>query len=256
MKLLMHRMSALEPSWFGVLVAVVYLAVTASTSAQPIERMADHEFEVRVARAIYDLRPSDRTYFSLSRIIDIRKPPEERNPVPIRFYGSQGFSGQLQQFTKVSCEKDVRFFIFSESSKAGEITVAVCPNLATNMEQLIWQVTDRLRELVEIIKNPPYMKPNTEVVRSLLRYEKTTVADRIEVHYFPLITLGHGALLEHTVLVVEQSNIVAVQGSDVCLPESTSAKFDDKACADPKASFRKMALLIYQELYERTPKSP
>ena len=100
------------------------------------------------------------------------------------------------------------------------------------------------------------MKPNLEAVQNFLRYEKITVADRIEVHYFPLLTLGHGGELEHTVVVVDQNNIVAVQGSDVCLSESTSAKFDDERCQDPKASFREMALLIYEELYKVKPRSP
>jgi hypothetical protein len=180
--------------------------------------LAADPFAVRVQREIYAVLPFQRGVFFLS--------DEQRTPLLL--YGETSSPTECRQNAAFKMNGDV-----------GTIAVSACPEhvarlrSATAANQRGFEAT-----LDSLQKGIPAPIPDDKLRAIGWYYDRSTVAGG-ELHYFPILLIGHGVLAVPTVILLTDRQAVVAQASTTHL---CGDRIDaHPLCADPRGTLGAIA---------------
>lgn len=218
------------------------LAAGANPSPRPAQRYkidAGGEFETTVAAEIDDVILLDPPRFYLQW-------PEEAS---FAFYGKQ-IQGRGQSFDQIQCEQSVAFKIVSNAGVAGAISAGVCGQKVERLRELAagskQGIDTLLNQLVSGAK-----ADGLDPKQLGWTYERKEGPNGSEIHYFPLIVIGHGILSAPTVVLVsvQRDRAVVVQAdvTNLC-GEGRNMQRQTPLCSDTKGAVIEIATRLFHTM--------
>ena len=153
--------------------------------------------------------------------------------MPVALYGDGAGPETLE------CQRNATFKILSRANDAGAIALSVCPEHVARLRALAAAAPHRLdRTLAELQKGAPPV-PADRFRAAGLYSARSTTPGGAELHYFPVILIGHGALVISTVVLLTDTQAVVAQAQAIHLCGEGGDPFP--LCADPHGTLSAIA---------------
>ena len=200
------------------------------------------EFDSAVASEIDDIVLFDPPRFSL----DLS--PSKKEP-------SFAFNGeQPQNFEEVKCERSTRFEIIANMNTAGSIGVGICSREAKRLNELALISKRHLETLFTQLTKGNVKSDQMDRKKLGLIYENRTDASGSNIHYFPVIVIGHGILFAPTVVLVSEKGdwaiIVQADVMNLC-DEGRTMRNQTPLCADTKRAIMDVAQRLFARFNDK-----
>jgi hypothetical protein len=175
-------------------------------------------FAARVQPHIYAVLPFQRDVFVLS--------DEQRTPLLL--YG--------EERTPLECRQNVAFKI---NGDVGTIAVSVCPEHLARLRSSAPASQRGFEATLDTLQRAiPAPIPDDKLRAIGWYYDRSSVPGG-EMHYFPILVIGHGVLAVPTVIVLTDRQAVVVQASTTHL---CGDRIDGHPlCADPRGTLGTIA---------------
>ena len=201
---------------------------------------AGSEFENAAAAEIDDVVFFDPPRFSFHR--------ESQREVAFAFHDPVS-----QRFTQVSCERSVGLVI-GTTSVPGVLRAGVCVGGFGRLRELVAAAGPALGAARDMFMPSGGFKADQAQFVQALTYTKTSGADGSEIHYFPVIFVGHGVTFAPTVVLVprdgRQAIVVQTQIDRLC--EDHGLRSQTPLCTDPRAALSEIAQRLYARFGEKS----
>lgn len=162
------------------------------------------------------------------------------NHASFAFYGESA-----NDFIKIECAPAAVFSIVSTSGIKGGISIGVCSESRGYIESLIGNAVPRMNETIEALGK---VGTKVETMRQRMgwQYAKTTLSDGSELHYFPVLLVGHGILTAPTAVLLLGEKIVVIQAGTAGL--CSYRERDPELCTDAKNRLFELLRRIHTRL--------
>jgi hypothetical protein len=189
----------------------------------------ERQFYSAVSKAIYQVIPQEKERFVLTL-------GDRADPI----FPGEGTNG----FEQVPCEKRAAFRPVGFANDLGGFTAAACKNGARVREL---SAKSRAR-LAAMLKSLPIVKD--EDARKIgWYYELETLSDGSELHYFPVLAIGHGVVAVYTAALYDKKSGTAVIVQATPYPMCENFRKDyEPFCADVRKGLKRMALTLQGSL--------
>ncbi len=131
-----------------------------------------------------------------------------RETGPFVLYGAK--HGDFEQ---VTCRQGVALSIVGSSGDSGGIQVSVCTEHRHRLARQAKNAEGALRGVLDAIGKVAPKIEDEKLRQAGWFYEKTILPDGTEMHYFPVLIVGHGIMVAYTVIVVGESHTIVVQAA-------------------------------------------
>ncbi|HJX10201.1 MAG TPA: hypothetical protein VJ733_06820 [Candidatus Binatia bacterium] len=198
------------------------------------------KFEARVGFEIYRAFPGDRQEFRLGLA----------KKTPFVFYGDKGM-----EFTPVECKNSAHFSMISYANDRGPFSVGDCKEHKESIRTLMKSAEAGLKTILIALR-----KSGPEITDEKLRqvgwvYERTTLADGSELHYFPVLLIGHGVLAVPTVVLLDDQSTLVIQVSVTGLCDSGGLE-SHRLCKNTRQSLKDLAMQLHNSLMQEGQPAP
>lgn len=231
-------------SLFIAVAVTVSLAcsVTARSEVSGQHRSANTlgKFESRVGYEIYRAFPGDRQEFHLGLA----------KKTPFVFYGDKGM-----EFTQIECNNSAHFSMISHANDRGPFSVGDCKEHKETIRTLLRNAETGLKTILTALQ-----KSGPEITDEKLQqvgwvYEKLTLADGSELHYFPVLLIGHGVLTVSTVVLLSDQGALVIQVSAASLCD-LGGLGNHQLCKNTRQSLKDLAIQLRNSLMQEGRPAP
>ncbi len=163
-----------------------------------------------------------------------------REDVPFAFYGKD--SGRPEP---VQCEHSAAFGIIAFANEAATIQAGACDQQAQHVRELANGASGALKVLIGQLAQGGAAEP-ARLAQLGLVYGKGMAPDGSEVHYFPVIWVGHGVGVIPTVVLIPQGGhpVIVVQADVTHLCGMQGMQTQTPLCSDTRKALTDIALRI------------
>lgn len=198
-----------------------------------IDVQASNYFRALTADEIHKIFPWKYS-FQLSRGLE--------RSAPFVFYGDKP-----NDFVTVECKSSALFFILSTSGEKGKMNVGVCREQKKQIVKWIDKALLRIREIVDSMRDVSSVADGDEFQKKLgWQYERIALGDGSELHYFPVLAVGHGIITVPTAVMFIETDAIIVQ-ADITFCNNDVNNL--RICTDTKNGFIELAKHIRTKLY-------
>lgn len=197
-------------------------------------------FESHVGYEIYRAFPGDRQAFHLGL----------EKKTPFAFYGDKGM-----ELTPVECKSSAHFSMISYASDRGTFSVGDCKEHKEIIRTLLRNAETGFQSILTALR-----KSGPEITDEKLQqvgwvYERTTLADGSELHYFPVLLIGHGVLAMPTVVLLSDQNAFVIQVVVTSLCD-TGGLTSHRLCINARQSLKDLAMQLHSNLLQEGQHAP
>lgn len=216
--------------------AVSIMALLGTAMSSSNDRPAGEtreQLEALVKREVYRVFPASRSDFQLSR--------EDKGA--FAFYGRR-----LDEFVPVECARTAFFSILAKANLKGHLGVGVCDGQGKRLQKLMENVPLGIRNTFKAIQGKENRLSDEEMARGGWVYERTMLEDQSELHYFPLLMLGHGVMAGPTVVVIKDNRAFVIQAgiTNLCADDDSNMKL----CTNTKSGLQELARRLHADLWK------
>lgn len=205
----------------AVTVSLVFSAtVRSGTSGQHRTANTLGKFESRVGYEIYRAFPGDRQEFRLGLA----------KKTPFVFYGDKGM-----EFTQIECKNSAHFSMISYANDRGPFSVGDCKEHKETIRTLLRNAEAGLKTILAALQNSGPEITGEKLHQAGWIYDRTTLADGSELHYFPVLLIGHGVLSVPTVVLLSDRGTLVIQVSVTSLCDLGGLK-NHRLCKNTRQS--------------------
>lgn len=175
-----------------------------------------------------------------------------REDVPFAFYGRD--PGRPEP---VQCEHSAAFGIIAFANDAATIQVGVCEQQAQHVRELAANASAALKVLIGQLAQGGAVDP-ARLAQMGWAYDKSTAPDGSEVHYFPMIWVGHGFGVIPTVVLIPRNGrpAIVVQADVTHLCGMQGMQTQTPLCSDTRKALTDIALRIEARYAAQVRKRP
>jgi hypothetical protein len=189
-------------------------------------------FETRFLKKTYSIFPFDKELFYLDN--------EQKGPLV--FYGNE-----FNNFIPLTCKQNVIFSIISELNERGHLGVAICNERVALLKSLLKDVPAKVEAMLKALApSMRYHNGGPVNLKDLQKlgwvYEKKTLKDGSELHYFPVISISEGGptYLKTVVLIRPDNRAIVVQADILLLCDLNGKGAILPICTDTKEGLSKL----------------
>jgi ankyrin repeat protein len=163
-----------------------------------------------------------------------------KEDLPFAFYGAN--PGQPEP---VRCEHSATFGIIAFANDAATIQVGLCEQQAQRVRELAYGSPNALQALIAQLAQGGGVD-SAKLAQMGWVYEKSAAPNGAEVHYFPMIWVGHGIGVIPTVVVIPRNGhpAIVVQADVTHLCGMQGMKTQTPLCSDTRKALTDIALRI------------
>ena len=168
---------------------------------------------------------------------------------------SFAFNGERpQNFEEVKCERSTRFEIIANMNTAGSIGVGICSREAKRLNELALISKRHLETLFTQLTKGNVKSDQIDRKKLGLVYENRAGPNGSNMHYFPVVVIGHGILLAPTVVLVSKKGdraiVVQADVMNLC-DEGRTLRNQTPLCTDTKRAITDIAQRLFARFNDK-----